>query len=656
MIEIDFETKKIMRRPEYPPEPVGVAIGWPGQGGRRYYAWGHPEENNCTRAEAKKILTAAYRSGEELGFHNSGYDLEVGHVHLDLPYPPWHKVHDTLFEAFLYNPYESDLSLKPLAEKYLDLPPEEQNALTDWLLANIRTSEPKGEGEVRRVCDHKNLGKWGYKITQKIAGAFIAYAPGRLVGRYAVGDIKRTGGLHRFYQRYIRSAKLQQAYDRERRFMFSRLRMEKNGVPIDARRLGKDTKGWQGSLQATDRWLAKRLKTPDLDVDSNDELADALENSGAVSEWILTDKGNRSTARKNIEQCIDDQQLLAVLNYRARLANGIRNFALPWLGMAETDGKIYCSWNQVRNNEGGKATVGARTGRLSSTPNFQNIPKLPDLIAFSMAEAKRLKPLAEKLEVNIMILPKDLAKHAVALPNLRDYIVPGKGFRLNIRDYSQQELRILGHFEGAVLLEAYIENPSMDIHALAQKLINGMLHTNFPRKPIKNTGFGLIYGMGVGKLAAQTGQSIEMARKLKDAYLDIFPGMGALMKELKRRARRDEPFYTWGGRIYYCEEPRKINGRMRTFDYKMLNTLIQGSAADNTKEAAIRYDELTDTGEQLILVHDEFITRAPLKQADLEMEHLRVAMESVEFDVKMLSDGKASTVSWARAKKFKEAA
>ena len=69
-IEIDYETQAIQNRPAYPPEPVGVAIRINGKG--KYYAWGHPTENNCTFEEGKAALKAALETpGAEFVAHNS---------------------------------------------------------------------------------------------------------------------------------------------------------------------------------------------------------------------------------------------------------------------------------------------------------------------------------------------------------------------------------------------------------------------------------------------------------------------------------------------------------------------------------------------------------------------------------------------------------
>ena len=58
-VVIDFETFGIAGRPDYPPEPVGVSIKYPGKKSR-YYGWGHPTKNNSTFAEALEALKKAY--------------------------------------------------------------------------------------------------------------------------------------------------------------------------------------------------------------------------------------------------------------------------------------------------------------------------------------------------------------------------------------------------------------------------------------------------------------------------------------------------------------------------------------------------------------------------------------------------------------------
>ncbi|MBW2638146.1 MAG: hypothetical protein JRC86_11635 [Deltaproteobacteria bacterium] len=424
-----------------------------------------------------------------------------------------------------------------------------------------------------------------------------------------------------------------EAYERELRLMPVLLRSERQGVKINARRLHTDTERWEGFIQTSDQWIRRRLKSKNLNIDSGEELADAIENAGKVDEWELTKKGNRSVSKENLIIACTDPTLVKVLNYRGTIVTSVRNFAKSWLRMADAnDGFISTNWNQIRStNDSGKGGSGARTGRLSSNPNFQNIPKNPRKI----------------------ILPAALAKKGLGeLPFMRNYITPDqRGHILLNRDYSQQELRILGHFEDGVLREAYTKNPKLDLHDLATGLINDMLGTNFDRKPIKNMGFGLIYGMGLALLADTMGVDKDTARVIKKAYLQIFPGLKELDNDLKHRGRMKEYIRTWGGRVYYVEPPKIIFGHVRTFEYKLLNILIQGSAADCTKEAIIRYDEIRDESRLLMSVHDELMIDAPTKAASREMKLLKEAMESVAFDVPMLSDGKKGAKSWGEMKK-----
>ena len=160
-IVLDFETEAIERRPQYPPKPAGVAIKWSAQKINKYYSWAHDSDNNCTKCDA-------YRSGEPLLFQNGKFDTDVAATHMGLPVPSWERIHDTLFLLFLENPHATSLSLKPSAQRLLGIKPSERDALHTWITTNIPAAKRKPSE----------------------AGAYIARAPGSLVGRYALqGDV-----------------------------------------------------------------------------------------------------------------------------------------------------------------------------------------------------------------------------------------------------------------------------------------------------------------------------------------------------------------------------------------------------------------------------------------------------------------------------------
>jgi len=90
-----------------------------------------------------------------------------------------------------------------------------------------------------------------------------------------------------------------------------------------------------------------------------------------------------------------------------------------------------------------------------------------------------------------------------------------------------------------------------------------------------------------------------------------------------------------------------------TFEYKLLNYLIQGSAADCTKEAIIRYMRVRKDGMFLSQVYDEINISVPGKALASEIRLLREAAESVEFDVPMLTDVEIGP-NWHDLKPYQE--
>ena len=126
MYAIDFETEAIDDTSATPPRPVGVALSSP-DSEPIYMAWGHPTGNNCTLSEARQALSRLW--GGDLVMHNAKFDLAVAKYWLDLPCPAWDKLHDTMFLAYLLDPNATSLGLKPLAEHYLHLAPEERDLL-----------------------------------------------------------------------------------------------------------------------------------------------------------------------------------------------------------------------------------------------------------------------------------------------------------------------------------------------------------------------------------------------------------------------------------------------------------------------------------------------------------------------------------------------
>jgi len=628
-VVVDFETVGINDRPNYPPPPVGVSIKWPGKK-PRYLAWGHIQGNNCSWGEAQRALAEAWVHDGGLLFQNGKFDVDVAEVHMDLPVPDWNRIHDTLFLLFLDDPHQQELGLKPSAFRLLDIPPDEQDEVADWLIQN----QPIRGVKITRS-----------KSSDHYFGRYICLVPPEIVGKYANGDTDRTDRIFTHLWAKTKDRGMLGAYDRERRLMPILLKMERRGVPVDLPRLRRDVPDYSGWLTKIDAWLIKTLKAPaDINLDSGEQLVQAMVAAGKADADLLprTPTGKYQTNKEALMQGVTDKVVLAVLKYRTQLHTCMNTFMKPWLAMAErSSGLIYTTWNQVKAPSG-DSNVGARTGRLSSTPNFQNIPK----------EFTPIFKHDEPDQAKAGHLPKCPWPDLPKLPLVRSYVVPFKGHVFIDRDYSQQEPRILAHFDGGSLMQKYLEDNWVDFHDYAKAELEKM-GKFYDRKPVKNTNLGLIYGMGVGKLAAKNNMPVEESSELKKAILKLYPGLADMYKDMKRRAKANEPVRTWGGREYYCEPPKLVDGRIREFDYKLVNVLIQGSAADCTKEGIIRFDDACvkmkrDDEWYLVLnVHDQLTASVPKRDMKEAMEVLRQAMESVEFDVPILSEGSISITNWA---------
>lgn len=616
---IDFETHAIESRPFYPPVPVGVSIKYPGKKSH-YYAWGHLEDNNCSIDEAREALKKAYNHKDGILFQNGKFDLDVAEVHMGISIPKWDKIHDTMFLLFLDDPHQTELGLKPSADRLLGLPPEEQDAVAEWLIEN----QPVPGVKISKA-----------KNSIHSFGRYIAFAPGKLVGQYANGDVERTEELFNLLWNKTQQRDMLKAYDRERQLMPILLEMERQGLPINLEQLRYDVQMYSDYLSQINDWIIKTIKAEsDINLDSGAQLIDAMIQSGKVDTDLmpLTKTGKFQTNKDALLAGVNDKVLLGMLKYRSQLNTCLNTFMKPWLETAEAShGLIFTTWNQTKSLKGADS-VGTRTGRLSSTPNFQNIPKSFNEIFYH--------------ESNNKSLPKCPIKGLPPLPHVRSYIVPFKGEVMIDRDYSQQEPRILAHFDGGALMQKYVEEPWVDFHDYAKAELENM-GKFYDRKPVKNTNLGLIYGMGVGKLAERNDMSVEEAGELKKAILTLYPGLKEMYKDMRIRADNNMPIRTWGGREYYCEPPKIVNGRMMKFDYKLVNILIQGSAADCTKEAIIRYHGIKHKDAKIILnVHDQITVSVPKSIMKSEMEVLRQAMETIEFDVPMLSEGAISSTNW----------
>ena len=215
----------------------------------------------------------------------------------------------------------------------------------------------------------------------------------------------------------------------------------------------------------------------------------------------------------------------------------------------------------------------------------------------------------------------------IAMPQVRKYIIPEPGNILVSRDFSGQEMRLLAHFAGGNLLKTLQNKPDADVHMIAASI------ANISRRVAKTLGFAVLYGAGVGRIAETLGISAAEASEIKANYLNALPEIATLQRDVQYRGRNGMAITTLGGRHYFVEEPKLVQGRVRTFEYKLINYLIQGSAADQTKAAMEYYCKNTKHGKLLLSVHDELVIECPIEHQEEESQLLSIAMATAFSDI-----------------------
>lgn len=407
--------------------------------------------------------------------------------------------------------------------------------------------------------------------------------PARYVGQYAEADARLPLELIDLQEKEIDRQNLWQIYNLESKVMFVLMKMRWRGVRIDQSHLER-VEAW--TLKEETKALHEIHRQTGIRVEVGDVwkarcLVPVMEHLGITIP--LTEKTKKPSLKADFLSSLDHP--VANLIQRARKVNKLRTtFCASIKRHMTNDGRIHCIFNQLRRTKEDGNPAGAAYGRLSSEhPNLQQQPSRDDFASF-----------------------------------WRNIYLPEEGHMWAVCDFSQQEPRILTHYayitgrKGAqAMRDAYCYDPTTDNHDMMAEL------TGLPRKQAKQIFLGLCYGMGPGKLAMELGLPTEIksfqkgGRKIEylgagqeaQAILNQFNERAAYIKQLAQmvtsRALQAGKIITLLGR--HCRFPRSAQGYDWT--HKALNRLIQGSAADQTKEAMVQADE---AGIPLQLqVHDE---------------------------------------------------
>jgi DNA polymerase I-like protein with 3'-5' exonuclease and polymerase domains len=538
-------------------EIVGVAVaveGWSG-----YYSFGHKEGNFFDEAVVMRWIKEVCALPNVKLFHNAMYDvcwLRAYGVKIN-----GHIV-DTMVMASLVDENRLWYSLNSLSIDYL--------------------GQVKDETALRAAADKAGID----------AKSEMWKLPAMYVGSYAEKDAELTLALFKKLSTEIKSQDLTKVFDLETQLFPCLIDMKFKGVRVDVEAAHK-----------LKQELAKQEEMLLLEIKKETNLEPQIWAARSIAKvfdklnlpYARTAKSKAPSFTKNFLQ--EHKHPIVNKIAKAREINKAHTTFIDTIIKYQHRGRIHADINPIRGDSGGTVT-----GRFSySNPNLQQIP----------ARNKQLGPM------------------------IRSLFIPENNHKWGCFDYSQQEPRLVVHYaatkfkgdeEVTEIVERF-QNNEVDFHQTVADM------ANISRTQAKTINLGLFYGMGKAKLQAELGLSTkDEATKLFNKYHDSVPFVKDLMDAISRDGSAFGYIKTFGGRkcrfdkweiaewnngkftapmskadaeaAYFKKYPKATKANIRrAFTYKALNKLIQGSAADMTKQSML--DLYREGIVPHIQIHDE---------------------------------------------------
>ena len=458
------------------------------------------------------------------------------------------KIHDTVIAAPLVDEHRRRYSLDSLGADYCDETKDEtllNDAASSWGI------DPKSEMYV---------------------------LPAKYVGEYAEQDAVLTLKLWDVLQKKLIDENLQSIYELESSLIPLLVEMRWKGVRVDISKAEESVQ----TLRKQERDCIKQIKYKygvDVDVWASASVARAFDKAGLT--YPRTQKTNApSFTGKWLESLNHGLPKLIV---EARKYQKIRSAFIENMVLEHAHkGRIHGQMHPLRGDSGGTVS-----GRFSySTPNLQQVP----------------------------------ARDPVLGPLVRGLFLPEEEHSWGAFDYSQQEPRLTVHYASRMKLpgseeavSAYKEDDA-DFHQIVADM------AGIARKDAKVINLSLSYGMGKTKLIQALGINDLEADALFNNYHSKVPFIKELTLSCSRKAENVGYIKTLLGRKcrFDMYEPRNEKNTplpfeqayeeyganlRRAYTYRAFNRLIQGSAADMTKQAML--DMWKEGIVPHIQVHDE---------------------------------------------------
>ena len=428
--------------------------------------------------------------------------------------------------------------------------------------------------------------------------------PAERVALYAEKDATLTLSLWHVLHKKLMEENCGKILDMELSLLPMVFEMKRRGVRVDVDKAQQTKKLLQGKEDALLKQIHDETQIH-IEPWNAKSLAGVFENLGLTYERTAKSDAPSFTKHflKNHEHPIA-KKILEIREY-----NKANTTFVDTILNHQYNGRIHCQFNQLRSDEGG--TVSGRFS--SSNPNLQQVP----------------------------------SRHPEIKSLIRGLFIPEEGCRWGSFDYSAQEPRWMMHYasltpatrdnEKVVEIVAQYQKDDLDFHQLVADI------AGVGRNLAKTINLGIMYGMGIGKLAQTLGDiPFKEAKTLRNEYDEKVPFIRALASAVMEAASSRSEVRTMLGRK--CRFPmRELKGYSKTmkkpisaekleerwqdilntpeesrddnwqsmnpvkyqvaFVYKALNRLIQASAADQTKQAMS--DCMGNGHWPMLTVHDE---------------------------------------------------
>lgn len=412
---------------------------------------------------------------------------------------------------------------------------------------------------------------------------------------------------------------LQRVYTLECKLIPILLMMKKTGIRFDEKRAGELIEKVSAKENEVTTKLWDMYGITGEMINSSKQLGTRMNEMGIESP-VRTPTGGQSWAEGALVR-IHHPVIPLIFEYK-NYHGLLSKFLQGSLARSTVNGRIHCDFIPMLRDEGG----GTVTGRFSCRmPNLQQIPA------------------------------RDKGHGDDFSQDMRSLFLPEEGMMIAAMDYSQIEAVLLGHFAHGPQADWFREQlcAGADLH----NIVMGMTGITY-RPVVKTFNYGCIYGMGwktameknynlFEKLATQEGVDIEtFTKEVYYNYHKKFPVVKDTMEWCQQLAKQQGYVDTMGGRRLHKPRPQydPVTCKINDFIYKMLNKLIQGTAADILKNALVQaWDEgIYDILTLHLLVHDEQVNSVPFNKVGTEAAVRLQQIMAEQFKDELLVPIKAS--------------